>query len=194
MPDTHTPARSSPTRKPTPKPKKGREPTEPKPKPTKKLRPVHLEIILGHPARPNHADPSDPPPPDRTGTGVRIRNPDKEPESKPEPPRSKQCPSLPKANHPPPPQKKTYTHPNIRTTPRTHKTLDTQDDSAPPPPTDPPPHQQSALLEGESTCNELVPTRQFRRPLRPLMHRRPLGWCRVPQHAPAENPGIPTRT
>ncbi|KAK5612453.1 hypothetical protein CRENBAI_020644 [Crenichthys baileyi] len=67
-----------------------------------------------------------PPPPDRTGTGVRNQNPDKEPESKPEPPRSKRCPSPPRANHPPPPQKKTYTHPNIRTTPRTHKTLDAQ--------------------------------------------------------------------
>ncbi|MED6246270.1 hypothetical protein ATANTOWER_015221 [Ataeniobius toweri] len=58
MPDTHTPARSSTARKPTPKPTKGREPTEPKPKPTKKLRPVHSKI---NPGRPNHADPSDPP-------------------------------------------------------------------------------------------------------------------------------------
>ncbi|KAK5614548.1 hypothetical protein CRENBAI_018502 [Crenichthys baileyi] len=54
--------------------------------------------------------------------------------------------------------------------------------------------QQSALLEGESTCNEMVPTRQFRRPLCPPMHRWPLGRCRVPEHAPAQNPGdIPAR-
>ncbi|XP_047223822.1 pollen-specific leucine-rich repeat extensin-like protein 1 [Girardinichthys multiradiatus] len=38
MPDPHTPARSSPARKPTPKPTKGREPTKPKQKPTKKPR------------------------------------------------------------------------------------------------------------------------------------------------------------
>ncbi|KAK5599269.1 hypothetical protein CRENBAI_023586 [Crenichthys baileyi] len=101
MPDPHNPARSSPVRKPTPKP------TGPKPKPTKKPIQVHPVISPGQPARPNHADPSDPPPPDRTGTGVRNRNPDKEPESEPEPPRSKRCPS------PPPPHKKTYTHPNI---------------------------------------------------------------------------------
>ncbi|MEQ2296104.1 hypothetical protein AMECASPLE_021478 [Ameca splendens] len=113
----------------------------------------------------------------------------------PEPPRSKRCPSTPKANHPPPSRKKTCTHPNIRTTPRTHKTLDTQIDSAPPPPIDPPPHQQSALLEGESTCNEMVPTRQFRRPLHPSMHRRPPCGCRMPEHAPAQIPGdIPART
>ncbi|KAK5616586.1 hypothetical protein CRENBAI_006131 [Crenichthys baileyi] len=177
IPNSHTPARSCPTGKPTPKPTKGREPTEPKPKPTKKPRPVHPEINPGQPARPNHADPSDPPPPDRTGTGVRDRNPDKEPESEPEPPRSRRCSSPPKANHPPPPQKKTYTHPNIRTALRTHKTLDTQVDSAPSPSTDHPPRQQRALLEGESTCNEMVPTHQFRRPLRPPMHRRPLGSC-----------------
>ncbi|XP_047210638.1 proteoglycan 4-like [Girardinichthys multiradiatus] len=77
MPNTHTHVRSSPTRKPTPKPTKGRGPTEPKPKPTKKPRPVHP----GQPTRPNHADPSDPPPLDRTRTGIRNRNPDKEPES-----------------------------------------------------------------------------------------------------------------
>ncbi|KAK5604086.1 hypothetical protein CRENBAI_023414, partial [Crenichthys baileyi] len=72
-------------------------------------------------------------------------------------------------------QKKTYTHPNIQTTPTTHKTLDTQVDSVPPPPTDPLPHQQNAFLEGESTCNEMVPTHQFMRPLSPPMHRRRLG-------------------
>ncbi|KAK5611395.1 hypothetical protein CRENBAI_017403 [Crenichthys baileyi] len=128
-------------------------------------------------------------------TRIRNWNLDKEPESKSEPPRSKRCPSLPKANHPPPPRKKTYTHPNIRTTPRTHKTLDSQVDSAPPPPTDPAPRQQSAILEGESTCTEMVPTCQFRRPLRPPMRRTPPGWCRVPEHAPAQNPGdIPART
>ncbi|MEQ2222269.1 hypothetical protein ILYODFUR_024423 [Ilyodon furcidens] len=151
MPNPHTPFRSSLVRKPTPKPTKGKEPTEPKPKPTKKPRPVHPEINPGQPARPNHADPSNHPSPDRTGTDIRNWNPDKESESEPEPPRSKRCPSPPKANHPPPPQKKTYTHPNIRTTPRTHKKLDTQVDSAPSPPTDPLPSQQSALLEGERT-------------------------------------------
>ncbi|KAK5601535.1 hypothetical protein CRENBAI_024427, partial [Crenichthys baileyi] len=86
MPDSHTPARSSPARKPTPKPTKGREATESKPQPTKKPRPVHPKINPGQPARPNHADPSDPPPPDRTGTGIRNRNPDKEPEFEPEQP------------------------------------------------------------------------------------------------------------
>ncbi|MEQ2256836.1 hypothetical protein ILYODFUR_028201, partial [Ilyodon furcidens] len=52
---THTPARSSPVRKPTTKPTKGREPIEPKPKPTKKPRPVHPEInpaSLPKPCRP----------------------------------------------------------------------------------------------------------------------------------------------
>ncbi|KAK5600590.1 hypothetical protein CRENBAI_010396 [Crenichthys baileyi] len=74
-------------------------------------------------------------------------------------------------------------------------TLDTQVDSAPPPPTDPPPHQQSALLEGESTCYEMVPTSQFRRPLCPPMHRRPPDRCRMPEHAPALNSrDIPART
>ncbi|XP_047202405.1 extensin-like [Girardinichthys multiradiatus] len=58
---------------------------------------------------PNHADPSNPPPPDRTGTGVKNQNLDKEPESKPEPPRSKRCPSPPKTNHPLPWRKKTPT-------------------------------------------------------------------------------------
>ncbi|MEQ2298661.1 hypothetical protein AMECASPLE_007564 [Ameca splendens] len=153
MPDPHAPAQSSLVRKPTLKPTKGREPTEPKPKPNAETSPPRDQP---RPARhPNHAEPSDPPPPDITVTGVRKRNLDKEPESEPEPPRSKQCPCPPKANHPPPSRKKTYTQPIIQTTPRTHKTLDTQDDSAPPPPTDPPPRQQSALLEGESTCNEM---------------------------------------
>ncbi|KAK5618716.1 hypothetical protein CRENBAI_013096 [Crenichthys baileyi] len=62
-------------------------------------------------------------------------------------------------------------------------------------PTDPPPRQQNALLEGESSCNEMVPICQFRMPLSPPMHRRPPGRCRVPKHAPAQNPGdIPART
>ncbi|KAK5609286.1 hypothetical protein CRENBAI_012823 [Crenichthys baileyi] len=170
LPDTHTLARSCPTRKPTPKPTKGREPTEPKPKPTEKPRPVHPEINPGQPARPNRAVPSNIPPPDRTGTSIRNRKADKEPELEPEPPRSKRYLSLSKANHPPPPQNKTYTQPfeqlpeYIRPyTPRL----------TPLPPTDPPPCQQNALLEGESTCNGMVPTRQFRRPLSPPMHRRP---------------------
>ncbi|XP_047237504.1 extensin-like [Girardinichthys multiradiatus] len=152
--------------------------TEPKPTPTKKPRPVHPKISHG---LPNHADPSNPPPADRTGIGVRNRNLDMEPESK-------RCPSPPKANHPPPSRKKTYTHPNIRTTPRTHKRLDTPVDSIPPPPPDPPPRQQS---EGESTNNQMVPTRQFRRPLRPPMHRRPVpvpefwaGTCSGTRHWP----------
>ncbi|MEQ2316371.1 hypothetical protein AMECASPLE_031892 [Ameca splendens] len=103
------------------------------------------------------------PAPDRTGTGVRNQNPDKEPESEPTPtPTFEQLPE--------------HRHPH------------TQVDSAPPPPTDPPSRQQSALLEGESTCNKMVPTRKFRRPLRPPMHRRPPGQCRVPEHAPAQNP------
>ncbi|MEQ2311651.1 hypothetical protein AMECASPLE_022546 [Ameca splendens] len=89
MPNTHTTARSSPARKPTPKPTKGREPTEPKPKPTKRPRPAHPEINPGQPARPNHTDPYNPNPQDRTGPGVRNRNPEKEPESELEPPRSK---------------------------------------------------------------------------------------------------------
>ncbi|MED6259588.1 hypothetical protein ATANTOWER_025837 [Ataeniobius toweri] len=63
-----------------------------------------------HPLKP--CRPLRPPPPDRTGTDFRNRNPDKEPKSKPEPPRSKRYLSPPKANHPFPPQKKTYTHPN----------------------------------------------------------------------------------
>ncbi|KAK5609323.1 hypothetical protein CRENBAI_011845 [Crenichthys baileyi] len=54
MPDTHTPARSSPVRKPTPKPTKGREPKEPKPKPTEKPRPLHPEKNSGQPARPKN--------------------------------------------------------------------------------------------------------------------------------------------
>ncbi|KAK5611836.1 hypothetical protein CRENBAI_008673 [Crenichthys baileyi] len=65
--------------------------------------------------------------------------------------------------------------------------LDTQVESAPPPPTDPPPSQQNALLEGESTCNEMVPTHQFRRPLSPPMYQRPPGQDRVPEHALAQN-------
>ncbi|KAK5610681.1 hypothetical protein CRENBAI_001448 [Crenichthys baileyi] len=63
---------------------------------------------------------------------VRNQNQDKEPESK----------------RPPPPQKKTCSHHNIRTTPRIHKTLDTQVYIAPAPPANPSPRQQNALLEG----------------------------------------------
>ncbi|MED6281029.1 hypothetical protein CHARACLAT_017095 [Characodon lateralis] len=112
-----------------------------------------------------------------------------------EPPTVQTMPISTQGQPPPSPQKKTYTHPNIRTSPRTHKTLDTQVGSAPPPPTEPPPHQQKALLEGESTCNEMVATHQFRRPLCPPMHRRSPGQCRVPQHELAQNPGnITART
>ncbi|KAK5622397.1 hypothetical protein CRENBAI_004339 [Crenichthys baileyi] len=60
MPDTHTPARSSPARKSTPKPTKGREPAEPKPKPTEKPRPLRPENNSSQVVRPNHADSSDP--------------------------------------------------------------------------------------------------------------------------------------
>ncbi|KAK5602137.1 hypothetical protein CRENBAI_016138 [Crenichthys baileyi] len=50
-PDTPTPARSSPARRPTRGPKKRqREPTEPKPKPIRKPRPVHPKTT--RPARP----------------------------------------------------------------------------------------------------------------------------------------------
>ncbi|XP_047229413.1 bromodomain-containing protein 4-like [Girardinichthys multiradiatus] len=47
-------------------------------------------------------------------------------------------------------------------------------------------YQQNALLEGESTCNEMVPTHQFRRPLSPVMHRRPPSQGQVPEHARAQ--------
>ncbi|MEQ2257666.1 hypothetical protein ILYODFUR_037064 [Ilyodon furcidens] len=58
----------------------------------------------------------------------------------------------------------------------------------------PPPHQQDALLEGESSCNEMVPGHQFRRPLSPPMQRKPLQG-QGPAHAPAQNPGnTPART
>ncbi|MED6277515.1 hypothetical protein CHARACLAT_014261 [Characodon lateralis] len=77
------------------------------------------------------------------------------------PPKTKRRPHPSKANHPSPPQKETYTHPNIRTTPRAHKTLDTQVDPAPRPPADPLASQQNVLLEGRSTCNEMGPTCQF---------------------------------
>ncbi|KAK5603373.1 hypothetical protein CRENBAI_008975 [Crenichthys baileyi] len=52
MPNTHTPGRRSPMRKPTPKPTEGRELKEPKPKPTEKLRPVNPKIAPGQPAHP----------------------------------------------------------------------------------------------------------------------------------------------
>ncbi|KAK5609686.1 hypothetical protein CRENBAI_026231 [Crenichthys baileyi] len=55
-------------------PQKAREPTEPKPKPIRKPRPVHPETNPGPPAHLNHADPSEPPPPDRKGTGISNRN------------------------------------------------------------------------------------------------------------------------
>ncbi|KAK5613130.1 hypothetical protein CRENBAI_001157 [Crenichthys baileyi] len=194
MPDTHTLARNSIARKPTQKPTKGREPTEPKIEPNEKPRPVHSEIYPSGPARPNHGDPSDPPPLDRIRTDVRNQKQVKEPESDPEPPTSKRCLSPPKANHSPLPQKKTYTNPNIQTTSRTHKTLDAQVDFAPPLPTDLQHRQQNALPEGESTCSDMVPTCQFRRPLIPPMHQRPLGQGRVPGHASAQNPvNIPAR-
>ncbi|KAK5615064.1 hypothetical protein CRENBAI_006190 [Crenichthys baileyi] len=102
MPDTHTPARSSPTE------------SEP-----------------------------------RT---IRNQNQDKEPESEPEPPRFKRCLSPPQANPPPAPQKKTYIHPNIRTTPTTHKTLDRHVDFAPPPRAPP----------AECTSSEMSQYRGFR--------------------------------
>ncbi|XP_047223799.1 pollen-specific leucine-rich repeat extensin-like protein 3 [Girardinichthys multiradiatus] len=105
------------------------------------------------------------------------------------PPKTKQCPQPSKANHPSPPQKEAYTHPNIRTTPRAHKTLDTQVDPAPPPPADPPPRQQNVLLEGRSTCNEMGPTRQFWRPLCPPIHQRSPSQGRAHGNAPAQNPG-----
>ncbi|XP_047221809.1 extensin-like [Girardinichthys multiradiatus] len=131
---TSIPHSSTRPRSPT---QKAREPTVPKPKPIRKPRPIHPETNPGKPAHLNHADPSKPPPPDRKGTGVSNRNQDKEPETEPEPPKTKQRPQPSKANHPSPPQEETYTHPSIRTTPRAHKTLDTQVDPAPPPPTDP---------------------------------------------------------
>ncbi|KAK5599438.1 hypothetical protein CRENBAI_021344 [Crenichthys baileyi] len=75
--------------------------------------------------------------------------------------------------------------PNIQTL-RTQKTSDTQVDVAPPPPTDPPtdppPRQQNALLEGESTCNEMVPARKFRRPSSPPMPRRLQARAGQPAH------------
>ncbi|XP_047245507.1 extensin-like [Girardinichthys multiradiatus] len=173
-------------------PQKAREPTEPKP--IRKPRPIHPETNPGQPVHSNHADPSEPPPPDRKGTGISNQNQDKEPETEPEPPKTKRCPQPSKANHPSPPQKETYTHPNIRT-PRAHKTLDTQVDPAPPPPADPLPPQQNVLLEGRSTCNEMGPTRQLRRPLYPPVHQRSSSQGRAPGNAPAQNPGdIPART
>ncbi|XP_047233560.1 extensin-like [Girardinichthys multiradiatus] len=164
-------------------PQKAREPTEPKP--IRKPRPIHPETNPGQPAHSGHADPSKPPPPDRKGTSVSNRNQDKEPETEPEPPKTKQRPQPSKANHPSPPQKETYTHPNIRTTPRAHKTLDSQADTAPPPPADPPPRQQNVLLEGRSTCNEMGPTCQFRRPLCLPIHQRSPSQGRSPgMHQP----------
>ncbi|XP_047247570.1 basic salivary proline-rich protein 1-like [Girardinichthys multiradiatus] len=176
-------------------PQKAREPTEPKPKPIRKPRPIHPETNPGQPTHSNHADPSEPPSPDRKVTGVSNWNQDKEPETKLEPPKTKRRPQPSKANHPSPPKKETYTHPNIQTTPRAHKTLDTQVDPAPPPPTDPPPRQQNVLLEGRGTCNEMGPTRQFGKPLCPPIHQRSRSQGRVPGNAPAQNPGdISART
>ncbi|KAK5602925.1 hypothetical protein CRENBAI_019536 [Crenichthys baileyi] len=62
------PCQKQPHKKTHTKAHKRKEPTVPKPKPTKKPRPVHPEINSGRPAHPNQAEPSDPPPPDRTGT------------------------------------------------------------------------------------------------------------------------------
>ncbi|MEQ2290758.1 hypothetical protein AMECASPLE_006322 [Ameca splendens] len=108
-PDTHTPASFSTSRKPAPKPTKGREPTEPKPK----LRPARLP----KPCRPLP----------QTESELRtVRNRNQNPNrNRPDP---NDAYPKPKANHPPPTQKKTYSHPNIQATPRTHKTLDTQVD------------------------------------------------------------------
>ncbi|XP_047209005.1 extensin-like [Girardinichthys multiradiatus] len=80
--------------------KRQREPTEPKPKAIRKSRPVHPETNPSQPAHSNHADPSEPPPSDRKGTGISNRNQDKEPETEPEPPKTKQRPHPSKANHP----------------------------------------------------------------------------------------------
>ncbi|XP_047210689.1 extensin-like [Girardinichthys multiradiatus] len=114
------------------------------------------ELSDARPAAPRPGDPSEPPPPDTKGTGVSNRNQDKEPETEPEPPKTKQRPHPSRANHPSPPQKETYTHTNIRTTPRAHKTLDTQVDPAPPPPADPPPRQQNYLkvIVNSANCKE----------------------------------------
>ncbi|XP_047226608.1 proteoglycan 4-like [Girardinichthys multiradiatus] len=83
-------------------PQKAREPTEPKPKPIRKPRPIHPETNPGQPAHSDHADPSEPPPPDRKGTSVSNRNQDKEPETEPEPPKTKQHLPTSEGNpHPP---------------------------------------------------------------------------------------------
>ncbi|KAK5616690.1 hypothetical protein CRENBAI_000522 [Crenichthys baileyi] len=146
--------------------------------PTEKPRPVPPEINNGQPALPNHADPSDPPPPDRTGTGFRNRSPDKEPESEPGPNEPRNPGPNDAYPHPSPTthlqhRRKPTPTPTYEQLISPHKTLYTQVDSTSPPPTDPPPRQQNALLEGESTCNEMVPTHPFRRPLSPPMHQTP---------------------
>ncbi|KAK5622542.1 hypothetical protein CRENBAI_001896 [Crenichthys baileyi] len=125
MPNTHTPARSSPVRKPTPA-TSGREPTGPTPKPTKSQNHSTLRITLASPPAKIKQTPLNPPQTESKPRTIRNQNQNKEPKSELQPPRPKLCLSPPKATHPPPPQKKTYNHPTLQTTPRTHKTLDTQ--------------------------------------------------------------------
>ncbi|MED6250346.1 hypothetical protein ATANTOWER_030352 [Ataeniobius toweri] len=92
MPDTQTPARSSPTRKPTSKSTEGRQPTEPN---------------QNQPSSRDHSTPKTTPVTPSTQI-MQI----------PPPTRTKNRLTPPKAAHPP--QKKSYNQPNIWTTPRTH--------------------------------------------------------------------------
>ncbi|KAK5618924.1 hypothetical protein CRENBAI_007681 [Crenichthys baileyi] len=67
-------------------PSKNKAPPQKFTPPKKRPTPVQPDITSSQPSRRNHADTSDPPPPDRIGTGIRNQNQGKEPETKKEPP------------------------------------------------------------------------------------------------------------
>ncbi|KAK5612750.1 hypothetical protein CRENBAI_007600 [Crenichthys baileyi] len=144
MLDPHAPPEVACEEKnPHPKPpQKAESPQSQKPKTQQEAETSQPKISPARPGPPNIADPSEPPPPDRT---IRNCNLDKEPESTLEPSMSKRCPSPPKANPPNlhPDRKKPTPTPTFGTnnSPEPHKTLDKQVDSAPPPPIDPLPRQ-----------------------------------------------------
>ncbi|MED6253384.1 hypothetical protein ATANTOWER_028091 [Ataeniobius toweri] len=132
MPNTHTPARSSPARKLITKPTKGLEHTEPKPKSNEKLRPLHPKNNSDEPARPNHAEPSNPSSRQNwnrelsgTRTKTRNRNPK---QNRPDAnnasshPRPTTCPYL---------RKRAIPTPTFKHLPE-HRTLETQVDFAHP--------------------------------------------------------------
>ncbi|KAK5602182.1 hypothetical protein CRENBAI_015583 [Crenichthys baileyi] len=89
-------------------------------------------------------------------------------------------------------------HPHYRTCAFKKKTRWGRESATPtPPPTDPPPRQQNALLEGKSTCNEMVPTHQFRKPLSLSMHKHGPSMYRPKTPAtypPGPSPQGPART